>query len=160
MRVFEQHSQSMSKTKLPLYFITATSTVGDNLDLFTRASDANFAIAFLLGYYNVALQDLHDVKIFCVPADGTSAGPLPWHTMVQEQQPPETALPLQCTIPLRLLVCEFDTIMAALRVYQRYLACDRGKDPDFDDSVATIAQDHGRALEPDDIDLLCLRINS
>jgi hypothetical protein len=149
----------MSGTELSLYFITATSGDGDNLDLFTRASDPTSALAFLSGYYNVALQDLHDVKVFCVPADCTSAGPLPWHTVVQEQQPLTTAPALQRTIPLGFLVREFDTIMAALRVYQRYLECDLGKDPQFDSFVAMIAEDHGPALEPHDIDLLCQKIN-
>jgi hypothetical protein len=149
----------MSGTELSLYFITATSADGDNLDLFARASDPNSAVAFLSGYYDVALQDLHDLRVFCVPTDHTSAGPFPWHTIVQEQQPIKASKASQSTVPLRVRVREFDTIMAALRVYQRYLERDRGKDPDFDSSVAAIAEDHGRALEPDDIDLLCEKIN-
>src|SRR5688500_10898424 len=107
----------MSETELSLYFITARSGDGDNLDLFTRAPDPDSALAFLLGNYNVARQDLHDVKVFCVPTDCTSAGPLPWHTVVQEQRPLTVAPAFQHTIPLGLLVHEFDTIMAALRVY-------------------------------------------
>jgi hypothetical protein len=54
---------------------------------------------------------------------------------------------------------EFDTVLAALRVYQHYLDHELGDDPEFDSFIRAIATDHSRALNSDEIDELCERIN-
>ncbi|MBQ0819488.1 hypothetical protein KBI52_04525 [Microvirga sp. HBU67558] len=156
--IFQQ--SIMSQTESLLYFITTTNGDGDNLDLFVRASNPTSAVISLLAHYGIAPGDLHDVKAFCVPTDCASSGPLAWHTVVQEQPLKTISGPASShTVALTVLVPEHDTIMAALRVYQRYLECEQGKDPEFDQDIAMIAGDHGQILKSQEIDLLCERIN-
>jgi hypothetical protein len=155
------HSIIMSQTDFVLYFITTTNGDGDNLDLFVRASNPTSAVISLPAHYGIAPGDLHDVKVFCVPTDCATAGPLPWHTVVQEQPLKAISGPGSLhTVALTVLVPEHDTIMVALRVYQRYLEREQGNDPEFDHDIAMIAGDHGQILQSQEIDLLCERINS
>jgi hypothetical protein len=58
-----------------------------------------------------------------------------------------------------LLDWERDTILAALRVHRNYLDHKFGDDPGYDLMVGVIAREHSRALNPNEIDDLCDRIN-
>lgn len=56
-------------------------------------------------------------------------------------------------LSLAVSVRELDTILAALRLWQRE------QDTLHDRELLAIAGEHGRALDNDEIDALCVRIN-
>lgn len=57
------------------------------------------------------------------------------------------------SLSLAVSVRELDTVLAALRFWQRELPVV------FDRELLAIAGEHGRALDDDEIDALCVRIN-
>ncbi|MBM6582702.1 hypothetical protein ILT44_21080 [Microvirga sp. BT689] len=145
-----------------LYFIAATDGNGENLDLLVRATTAAQAVDFLLDYYNVKRASIdRNLKVFLVPSTQRAAGPLPWHSSVQQVEPKEIDQPISQQMHcVCLLDQEHDTVLAALRVYQYYLNYQLCGDAAFDIGVGLIASAHAQALTSDEIDELCERINS
>jgi hypothetical protein len=145
-----------------LYFITATNENGDNLDLLVRATTAAQAVDYLLDYYDVGRASIdRNLKVFLVPSNHSAAGPLPWHSTVQQVESIQIDQPISQQVHcVCLLDQEHDTVLAALRVYQYYLNYQLGEDAAFDIEVGLIASAHAQALTSDEIDGLCEHINS